>query len=70
MPKKNAIYLYDGRGTYEVGIGVPCEEGAASSRKISVVVYEIHSHLSKAEADALVEKLKKRGAEIEYGDRP
>jgi len=67
---KSVAYLYDGRGTYNLGISIPEEENQASSKKITVVVYEIHSHLSKKDADALVARLKKDGAEIEYGARP
>lgn len=67
---KEAVYLYDGRGTELLPINIPCEENCASSEKRTVVVYEIHSHLSAEEADALIEKLKAEGAVIEYGREP
>lgn len=70
MPKTHAVYLYDGRGVYELGVEIPSEENSASSKKVTVLVYEIHSHLTKTQANALVKELKSRGAEVEYGEEP
>jgi hypothetical protein len=67
---RSAIYLYDSRGTHELSLNIPLEMNAASSKKITVVVTEIHSHLSKDDADALIQKLLAAGIKVLYGERP